>query len=266
MSETGFREIARAIQGVSGLCLSEDKGYLLTARLAPIMRSRGLSSLAEVAQRLPTGEGVGLLREIAEATTTNETSFFRDGGPFVQLTSEILPALDAARAPGVPLRVWSAACSSGQEAYSIAIATAETRPGRSLEVLGTDLSVAMVERARAGLYSEFEVQRGMAPAQRDRWLQREGEGWRISAELRRRCRFEVANLLGELRVFGTFDIVFLRNVLIYFDPPTKQRVIRACAAQLAPDGYLCLGATETVLGLDVPVVPVPGLRGFWRRA
>ncbi|MBY0338651.1 MAG: methyltransferase domain-containing protein [Acetobacteraceae bacterium] len=266
MTDSAFREIARAIQGVSDLSLSDDKGYLLAARLAPIMRSRGLSTLAEVAQRLPTADGVGLLREIAEATTTNETSFFRDGGPFAMLASPILPALDAARAPGVPLRVWSAACSSGQEAYSVAITAAETRPGRPLEIVGTDLSPAMVDRARAGLYSEFEVQRGLTPAQRQRWLSQEADGWRVAAELRRRCRFEPANLLGDLRSLGTFDVIFLRNVLIYFDLPTRQRVIQACVARLAPDGYLCLGAAETLLGLHAPVAPAPGLRGFWRLA
>jgi chemotaxis protein methyltransferase CheR len=266
MSEPVFRQIADAIRSVSGLMLTDDKGYLLDSRLAPILRARGLRSLSDLARRLPTAEGPALLREMAEATTTNETSFFRDTSPFRQLTETILPALDASRAPGIPLRVWSAACSSGQEAYSIAIAAAEARFARPLDILGTDLSPAMVDRARAGLYSGFEADRGLSPAQRARWMTQETNGWRVAQDLRASCRFQVGNLLADLRPLGTFDLIFLRNVLIYFDGPTKERVVAACVARLAPDGFLCLGATETLLGLKVPVRPVPSLRGVWQPA
>jgi chemotaxis protein methyltransferase CheR len=266
MSDAGFAEIARAIRAVSGLALSADKGYLLKARLAPMMQKRGLQSLTDLAHRLPTAEGPALLREMAEATTTNETSFFRDVTPIRQIADTIMPELDAARPVGAPIRIWSAACSSGQEAYSLAMAAEEAGSRRRLDILGTDLSLAMVERARAGLYTTFEMERGLAPAQRTRWFRQEAEGWRVAEALRRCCRFEVLNLLGELRTVGTFDVVMLRNVLIYFDPPTKERVVNACAAHLAPDGVICLGATETLLGLRAPLAPVPGLRGVWKRA
>ncbi|NKE43298.1 protein-glutamate O-methyltransferase CheR [Roseomonas frigidaquae] len=266
MNDPGFTEIARAIHGLSGLALSPDKGYLLRNRLAPIMQQRGLASLSEVARQLPTAEGPRLLRELAEATTTNETSFFRDVLPLRQIAEVVVPALDAARTPGVPLRIWSAACSSGQEAYSLAIALAEAGCTRRLEIFGTDLSSAMVARAREGLFSRFEVDRGLAAAQRDRWFREEAGGWRVAEPLRRQCRFEVVNLLGDLRGLGRFDVVLLRNVLIYFDLPTREKVVTGCVAQLAPDGAICLGATETLLGLTVPLAPHPSLRGVWRRA
>ncbi|NGM21748.1 chemotaxis protein CheR [Roseomonas stagni] len=266
MTDAGFNEIARAIRAVSGLALSADKGYLLKARLAPMMKQRGLASLTDLASRLPTAEGPALLREMAEATTTNETSFFRDVTPLRQIAEVVLPELDAARPAGAPIRVWSAACSSGQEAYSLAMAAEEAGSRRRLDILGTDLSAAMVERARAGLYTAFEMERGLSTAQRTRWFREERSGWRVAEAVRRCCRFEVLNLLGDLRSLGTFDIVLLRNVLIYFDPPTKERVVAACAAHLAPDGVICLGATETLLGLQAPLAPVAGLRGVWRRA
>ncbi|NKC34538.1 CheR family methyltransferase [Falsiroseomonas selenitidurans] len=265
MMDPGFAEIARAIHGVSGLALSPDKGYLLKTRLAPIMERRGLANLSELARRLPTADGPVLLRELAEATTTNETSFFRDGLPLRQIVDQVLPVLDATHPPGTPLRIWSAACSSGQEAYSLAIAAAEAGIARRLDILGTDLCSAMVSRAREGLFTRFEVERGLTPAQRSRWFREERGGWRVAEPIRRQCRFEVANLLGDLRGLGTFDVLLLRNVLIYFDLPTRQKVVTACTAQLAMDGALCLGATETLLGLTVPLVPLPGLRGLWRR-
>jgi chemotaxis protein methyltransferase CheR len=260
MNEPSFQAIARAIQGVTGLALTADKDYLLASRLAPMMRRRGLRTLGELAQRLPTADGPALIREMAEATTTNETSFFRDTAPFTQLTQHLLPSLG-----GGPLRIWSAACSSGQEAYSIAMATAESGFGPRVSVLGTDYSPAMVERARAGLYSAFEVQRGLAVPLRDRWMAREGDQWRVAAELRRRCRFEPGNLLSDLSALGSFEVVFLRNVLIYFDPPTKERVVNACAARLAAGGFLVLGASETLVGLRSRLVSTPH-HGVWRLA
>jgi chemotaxis protein methyltransferase CheR len=266
MSDTVFNDIARAIRDVSGLELSPSQGYLLNSRLAPILRERRLGGLDDLARRLTTSEGPLLAREMAEALTTNETSFFRDDTPFRHLGEHTLPMLDAARPPGQPLRAWSAACSSGQEAYSIAITASTIRLARPLDILGTDLSAAVVERARAGRYSAFEVQRGLSPEHLARWFRPDGDGWRVEEELRRRCRFQVANLLHDLSGLGTFDIVLLRNVLIYFDPPTKERVVTACARRLQRDGVLYLGSTETLIGLRTPLLPLPGWRGAWRLA
>jgi chemotaxis protein methyltransferase CheR len=266
MSTAAFQDIARAIREVSGLSLSPAQDYLLATRLGPLLQSRGLKGLDELARRLLTAEGPGLAREIAEATTTNETSFFRDEAPFRHLAQKTLPALDAARPSGVALQVWSAACSSGQEAYSIVMTAAETVPSRRIEVFGTDLSPAMIERARQGRYTAFEVQRGLTERHLARWFTRDGDGWRAKEELLRCCRFRVANLLGDYAGFATFDLVLLRNVLIYFDPPTKERVVNACCRRLARDGVLYLGAAETLIGLKAPLAPVEGWRGAWRLA
>jgi chemotaxis protein methyltransferase CheR len=253
-----FESIARAIHGVSGMALQADQGHLLQARMAPLLRREGLPDLSALAQRLAAPGAAALLREAAEATTVNETSFFRDGLPFRLLAERILPELAASRPAGAPLRLWSAACSSGQEAYSLAMLA----QGRPLEILGTDLSREMVARARTGLYSAFEVRRGLSAGHLAAHFEREDEGtWRAGARLRSLCRFEVANLLHDLGTFGRFDVVFLRNVLIYFDLPTKRRVLLSVLRQVAPDGCLVLGAAESVLGLDVPLRPLPGFPG-----
>lgn len=264
MSAQAYREIAHAIRDVSGIVLGPDQAYLLQARLAPLLRRRGLVSLDDFARRLPTREGPTLLREAVEAATTNETSFFRDDLPFRQLAEETLPALSATRMPGVPLRIWSAACSSGQEAYSVAMLAAELHLGRRVEIRGTDLCAAMVERAREGLYSSFEVRRGLSDAQLSRWFIAEEQNWRVAPQLRACCRFDVANLLGDLSHLGSFDLILLRNVLIYFDPPTKERVLESCVRRLAPGGRIMLGATETLLGLRTRLSPAPGQRGLWQ--
>jgi chemotaxis protein methyltransferase CheR len=264
MSDATFTDIARAIRDISGLELSPTQGYLLSSRLAPLLRTRRLAGLDDLARRLTTSEGPSLAQEMAEALTTNETSFFRDDTPFRHLVDYSLPTLDRLRPAGQPLRVWSAACSSGQEAYSVAMAATEANPSRRVEIVGTDLSSAVVERAREGRFTTFEVNRGLTPALLSRWFQRDGDQWRIAEELRRCCRFQVANLLGDLSGIGTFDIVLLRNVLIYFDPATKERVVASCTRRMARDGVLYLGATETLIGLQTALVPLPGWRGAWR--
>jgi len=177
---------------------------------------------------------------------------------------ETLPTLSAARPAGQPLQLWSAACSSGQEAYSVVMAVAEQRLPCRVEILGTDLSAAVVERAREGRYTAFEAQRGLSAAQIAQWFETDKDGFRAKEALRRCCKFRVANLLGDLGSLGVFDVVLLRNVLIYFDPPTKERVVAACARRMARDGVLYLGSTETLIGLTTPLVPVSGWRGAWK--
>lgn len=264
MSDAVFETIARALRDASGLVLAPEQNYLLSARLAPILRRWGLPDLAALARCLGTTEGAGLLREAAEATTTNETSFFRDGTPFRHLAGTVLPRLAAARPDGAPIRIWSAACSSGQEAYSIAMLAAETPPPGPyrLEILGTDLSGSMVARAQRGVFTRFETQRGLSPARLARWFRAVEEGYEIAPELRATCRFRQLNLIAEAGAVGRFDVIFLRNVLIYFDTATKERVLETCARQLAPDGILYLGATESLLGLRSRLVPLPDRQGF----
>ena len=246
-----FAEIAAHIQARSGLALGPDKLYLLETRLAPILQRENLADLPALARRLQGSRCEMLSKAVVEALTTNESLFFRDGTPFRHVRDHALPALHKARPAGQKLRIWSAAASSGQEAYSLAMTVLET-PGlqeRGVEIVGTDIANAPLERARAGLYTPFEVQRGLDGPQLARWFTREGESWRVSPKLRAMVTFREWNLLGALAPLGTFDLVFCRNVLIYFDPPTKSRVLAAIRRQMAPDALLYLGASETPLGL-----------------
>ena len=252
MNPTAFQTFASLLRTRSGLVIGPDKTYLLESRLQPLLRREGLGSLDALATRLSAPQAEPLVREIVEAMTTNESFFFRDGKPFAHLKEIVLPRLLAARQPGVGLRLWSAAASTGQEAYSLAMLFAEAAPllgGRSVEILGTDIAREPLARAREGVYTQFEVQRGLPVQMLLKHFSKEGGGWRIAAPIRKMVRFEEGNLLGDLRSLGRFDVVFLRNVLIYFDAPTKSRVLEAVARLLAPDGYLYLGGAETVLGL-----------------
>lgn len=250
-----FAEIAAHVYARSGLALGPEKLYLLETRLASIMRQEKLPDLWSLAQRI--GRSDTLSRAVVEAMTTNESLFFRDMTPFVHLKEHALPRLHRVRPPGQKLRIWSAAASSGQEACSLAI-TAWEMPRlleeRGVDILGTDIATGPLERARAGLYTPFEVQRGLTGAQLARYFTREGEQWRVAPYLRAMLKFKEWNLLSSLAPLGTFDIVFCRNVLIYFDPPTKTRVLAAIRRQMAPDGLIYLGASETPMGVAPDLV------------
>jgi chemotaxis protein methyltransferase CheR len=259
-----FAEIAGLVRRRAGIVLTEDKGYMLETRLAPLLERRGLGSLQALAQRLRARGDEALERSVVESLTTHESSFFRDGRPFEHL-ARLLPRLAAARPPGQPIRIWSAACSTGQEAYSVAMLAEESRPAlgsRRVEILGTDVSAEIVARARDGLYTQFEVQRGLPVRLLVRHFVQEGTRWRISDALRAAVRFEEGNLLGTPPP-GRFDVIFCRNVLIYFDAPTKTRVLDTLARLLVPDGVLYLGGAETVLGLTTRFAALPGERGVY---
>ncbi len=267
MTPQAFDLVARLVKTRSGLVLTPDKLYMLETRLGPLLRQEGLSSLDALAQRLGRGAAEErLAAAVTEALTTNETSFFRDGTPFEHLKAA-LPRLAAARPAGTTLRIWSAACSTGQEAYSIAMLATELGPalgGRRVEILGTDIAEEILARAREGSFTQFEVQRGLPVQLLVKHFKKDADGggrWRVSDALRGMTRFQRFNLLEDPRGLGQFDVIFCRNVLIYFDPPTKARVLAAAAGRLASDGYLYLGGAETVLGLTDRLVPVPGQRG-----
>ena len=264
MKPAQFERLAQVIHSRSGLVLGPDKLYLLQARLTPLLATAGLPDLDALADRVCAAPDGPLGKSVVEALTTNETLFFRDGHPFEDL-ARVLPRLAAARGPGTPLRIWSAASSFGQEAYSIAIVASELRGAlgdRRVEIVGTDIAQAALERARAGLYTDFEVQRGLSPARRSAHFQRVGAQWQVSATLRATVEFRPFNLLGDLRGLGRFDVVFCRNVLIYFDRETKRRVLAAMARQMAPDGTLYLGGTETLLGMDVGLRKLAASGGY----
>lgn len=265
MSGAAFETIAGLVRSRSGIVLGADKAYMLDTRLGGLMREHGLANLEALAAKLRAPASERLAAAVTEALTTNESFFFRDGKPFEHLR-RVLPRLAAARAGGQRLRVLSAACSTGQEGYSVAMVAEAVGLASRLEVVGTDLSQDVVRRAREGVYSQFEVQRGLPVQMLVKHFKQEGTQWRISAAMRALARFETGNLLGDLRPLGTFDVIFCRNVLIYFDAPTKTRVLSALADRLAPDGVLYLGGAETVLGLTDRFVTIEGERGVYAPA
>ena len=262
-----FDTIAAVLKARSGLSLGADKSYLVQARLEPILKKRALSSLAALADRLRSDPA--LERDVVEAMTTNETLFFRDGRPFEHLREVMLPRLHASRPKGMKLRIWSAAASTGPEAYSLAMLVSERGPalgGRAVEIVGTDIAREPLQRGEQGLYTQFEVQRGLPARLLERYFTKEDKGWRINRALRDMVRFREWNLLSDLSGLGRFDIIFCRNVLIYFDQATKARTLDAASRLLSPDGAIYLGAAETILGLNVGLSPVAGGHGIFARS
>jgi chemotaxis protein methyltransferase CheR len=261
-----FDTIAGVLKLRSGLAIGPDKLYLLETRLGTILKQQGIADLNALAERLRAPRTEALAQSVVEAMTTNESFFFRDDKPFVHFRGQALPRLHAARPAGTPLRIWSAASSSGQEAYSLAMILSELRPAlgeRRVEIIGTDIARDQLTRAREGVYSQFEVQRGLPMQMLVKHFKKEANGWRISEAIRRMVDYREFNLMGDLRALGRFDIVFCRNVLIYFDQATKARVLDAIARQMPPDGLLYLGGAETVLGITSRLVPLTGERGVY---
>jgi chemotaxis protein methyltransferase CheR len=268
MTPESFAFLSGLVKARSGIVLTAEKGYMLDTRLGPMLRREGLAGLDALALRLRSARDERLAVEVVEALTTNESSFFRDGKPFDHLR-RLLPKLAAARAPGQAFRIWSAACSSGQEAYSVAMVVAELGAalgGRRVEILGTDLSREMLDRARDGAFTQFEVQRGLPVQMLVKYFRQDGARWCVKPELRAMTRWQPFNLLEDARGLGRFDVIFCRNVLIYFDAPTKSRVLGMLAGMVAPDGVVYLGGAETVLGLTERLAPAAGERGVYERA
>ena len=256
---TAFDEIAALTRERSGLALGPDKVYLVDTRLVPIVRRLGLRDYAAIVPLLRNNRA--LQDEVVEAMTTNETLFFRDGKPFDHLRTAALPRLHAQRPPGMPLRIWSAATSTGQEAYSLAMQVSEMGAalhGRPVQIIGTDIARGPLARARTGLYSQFEVQRGIPARMLIKYFTKQADGWQAIKPIRDMIEFQEWNLLTDPAPLGRFDIVFCRNVLIYFDLPTKMRVLEMIARHLAPDGLLYLGGAETVSVLGGSFKPTLG--------
>jgi chemotaxis protein methyltransferase CheR len=261
-----FELLAGLLKQRSGLVLSPEKTYLLESRLTPVARKRGLPGLMELVAEVRARPQEALLSEITEAMTTNESFFFRDATPFDILRQNILPDLWLTRASARRLRIWCAAASTGQEPYSIAMILKEHAAhwqGWQVEILGTDISSQALEKAKAGVYSQFEVQRGLPIAYLVKYFAKQGEAWQIAPEIRSMVQFKTFNLLEAMSGLGAFDVVFCRNVLIYFDPETKAKVLEAIRRQMSPDAHLFLGAAETVLGLTKSLKPARDLRGVY---
>ncbi|MEZ6016929.1 MAG: protein-glutamate O-methyltransferase CheR [Planctomycetota bacterium] len=246
-----FQFLAGFVRDRAGIVLEEGKQYLLEARLAPLIRESGLADIGVLCERLRAPGAVALKARVVEAMTTNETSFFRDSSPFEILKNEVLPDLIDKRAASRKLSIWSAACSSGQEPYSLAIVLRDAFPQLStwdVQITATDLSEQMVARCKAGVFSDYELSRGMSPVLRDRHFSRQGEAWQAREDLRRLIQARQLNLLQPLPLDFRFDLVLIRNVLIYFDEPTKEAILRRVQNVLAKDGYLMLGTAETPRG------------------
>jgi chemotaxis protein methyltransferase CheR len=266
LTPASFAALADLLKTKSGLIVGLDKTYLLETRLGPILKRTGLSDLNALADRVKRAPLDPLARDVVEAMTTNESFFFRDDKPFHHFRAHALPRLLAARPGNAALRIWSAASSSGQEAYSLAMILAECKAQlgtRTVEIVGTDIARDQLQRAQQGLYTQFEVQRGLPVQMLMRYFKKDEANWRISDAIRAMVKFREWNLLGDLRPLGRFDVVFCRNVLIYFDQPTKARVLDAIAAQMPADGALYLGGAETVLGITARFAPMPGERGVY---
>jgi chemotaxis protein methyltransferase CheR len=269
MHPQDFDTFSRLVRSESGLAMTMDKAYLFESRLRPVAQKWNLTSIEDLAAALRTQRNAAQIRDVTEAMTVNESFFFRDAKPFDQLRDQLLPALIAARTGTRRVRIWSAAASSGQEAYSIAMLLQESghsANGWMLETVGTDLSTEILERAKAGSYTSFEVQRGMPARFLAKYFTRSGDKWQIAEPLRRSVRFTRHNLLSDLSSLGMFDIVFCRNVLIYFDLATKAKVLAAIRRQMPADGYLILGAAETVLGVSESFTSSPHLPGVYMPA
>ena len=248
-----FEMVRKLVRERAGIVLEPRQEYLVDSRLKTLARRRGIERLDLLFEQLRLGGDAKLVAEAVEALTTNETSFFRDLEPFEALKGSVLPELLRARAERRTLRIWSAAASSGQEAYSLLMMLRDSFPQVSdwrLELLGTDLSSAMVRRAQAATYTSFEARRGMGDARTSRWLEPVGEDFRVREELRRLAEFREMNLVAPFPPMPTFDLVLLRNVLIYFDVETKRQILKKIRAVLPADGVLLIGATESLLGVD----------------
>jgi chemotaxis protein methyltransferase CheR len=252
LTATRFDWVRQLVHRESAIVLAPGKEYLVEARLLPLARRMGLADVDAFVDSVRSRPRPDDTRSIVEALTTNETSWFRDGDPFTGLTSTVLPALQAARGPGERLQIWSAACSSGQEPYTIAMLLQDAMPdaGGRVAITATDLSREMVERTRAGRFSQLEVNRGLPAPMLVRHFRRAGTEWEVAPGLRRMVTARECNLAAPLPRMGPFDVVYLRNVLIYFDLPTKQAILRRVRELMRPDGWLFLGAAETTLGVD----------------
>jgi chemotaxis protein methyltransferase CheR len=258
--------LRKCLKERSGLVLSGDKQYLVESRLLPVARKAGMASLGELVSTLKNDQADGLMASVVEAMTTNETFFFRDKAPFEIFRTVVLPALLAARRASRIIRIWCAAASTGQEPYSLAIAMKEMGAnvaGWRIELIATDLSNDVLEKARQGIYSQFEVQRGLPIQLLIKYFSQAGDMWQIAPEIRAMVKFQQFNLLSDLSRLGMFDLIFCRNVLIYFDQETKISLLNRLSQMIAADGYLVLGAAETVIGLTDSFKVAPDLRSLY---
>lgn len=267
ISDSSSRILAGLLEARTGQQLTMSRRWRIETALAALLRERGISTLDELITILVMGKEPSLSQKVVEALLNNETYFFRDRAPFDLLQRHALPELAQRRGDSKRLRIWSAGCSTGQEVYSLSMLFAEQPErwnGWTIDILGTDVSTACVDRARSGAYSQFEVQRGLGINQMIRWFQECPEGWRAVEQLRKPVRLQVHNLLEPPPHPGDFDIVLCRNVLLYLSPEKKMLAFERIASALAEDGWLMLGAGETVIGQTNKLGSDINARGLYR--
>ena len=266
MNVGDFEMISQLVKERSGLLLTEDKAYLLASRLNPVARRHNFKGFDELAKAVRVHRDEKLLDDITDAMTTNESFFFRDAEPFDQFRDLILPHMLETRASQRSFRVWCAACSSGQEPYSLAMILKENEAqfaGWNIELVATDISRNILAKAVEGTYSQFEVQRGLPIDLLVKYFNQDGEHWQIDESIRSMVTFRPFNLLDDPADIGQCDVVFCRNVLIYFDLPTKSAILDRIAKIMPPDGFLYLGGAETILGVSDRFRIMSGLRGVY---
>jgi chemotaxis protein methyltransferase CheR len=246
-----YRFLQEHVYSQSGIVLEEDKHYLLESRLTPIVGQLGLDSINDLCALIRATGGADIGRQVAEAMTTNETYFFRDPAHYEAIRTVFLPRLKEERRDLRKLRFWSAAASTGQEAYSLAMLLIEVGLSDwNIQILGTDFSSQVLERARSGKYQQIEVNRGLPASLLVKYFRRSGVNWELSEHVRRLTRFEIIDLRKSMRALGPFDLVFCRNVMIYFDNETKKNLIKEIHGTLFRGGWLLLGGAENALGAE----------------
>ncbi|MEA3080304.1 MAG: chemotaxis protein methyltransferase CheR [Sphingomonadales bacterium] len=267
LSDSSSRILAGLLEARTGQQLTMSRRWRIETALASLLRERGIATLDELITILVMGKEPSLSQQVVEALLNNETYFFRDRGPFDMLQRHALPELAQRREKSKRLRIWSAGCSTGQEVYSLAMLFAEAPEqwrGWTIDILGTDVSTSCVERARSGIYSQFEIQRGLGINQMIKWFEELPDGWRAVEALRKPVRFQVHNLLEPAPHPGDFDVILCRNVLLYLSPEKKTFAFERIAGAMAEDGWLMLGAGETVIGQTNKLGADPSARGLYR--
>jgi chemotaxis protein methyltransferase CheR len=268
VSDSSSRILAGLLEARTGQQLTMNRRWRIETAVSALLRERGISTLDELITILVMGKEPGLSNQVVEALLNNETYFFRDRSPFDLLARHALPELAKKRHSTRKVRIWSAGCSTGQEPYSLAMLFAEDPAkwaGWTVDIVGTDVSTAVVDRARTGLYTQFEVQRGLGINQTIRWFEECPDGWRATEDLRRKVRFQVHNLLEPPPRPADFDIVLCRNVLLYLTGEKRTLAFERIASGLAADGWLMLGAGETVIGQTNRFGADVDARGLYRR-
>ena len=269
VSDSSIRILAGLLEARTGQQLTMSRRWRIETALSSLLRERSITTLDELITILVMGREPSLSQRVVEALLNNETFFFRDRSPFDQLSHTALPALAERRRESKTMRIWSAGCSTGQELYSLAMLFAEESVrwhGWTIDLMGSDVSESAVNRARAGLYTQFEAQRGLGVTQMIRWFAESDEGWRVAESLRRNVRFQVHNILEAPPHPGRFDIILCRNVLLYLSGDKKRAAFDRLSSALAPDGRLMLGAGETVIGQTEKLVADREWRGLYRHA